>query len=232
MQLELCFQRDNDEVHAADNPCKVTPTETTDEKRASLDLVCSDCGTFVGKLSQEESSHRLWKSRIALRQRSGNELEIFDSSIFTGAQMLQLMESTISRRVVVHQGSGPGILCWIFNPDIYYSSSKRGATVHRAMKVFYKEIDDPLKMLDENSSTLEELALPTTELASLRNTLEDTKAILPASARTFQEWQVGLIDRHEANPSGFGAMDQNALNHKSDGIELFNLPPGWEELYA
>lgn len=185
----------------------------------------------MGKLSQDDSSHRLWKSRIARKQRDSDEVQVFDSSVFTGAQLLQLIENTISRRVVVHEGSGPGILCWIFNPDIYYSSSKRDATVHRAMKVFYKEIDDPLGMLDENSNTLEELALPKTELASLRNILNETKTILPASARTFQEWQVGLIDRHEAKPSGLGAMDQNALNHKSDGIELFNLPPGWAELY-
>ena len=99
------------------------------------------------------------------------------------------------------------------------------------MKVFYKEIDDALKMLDENSTTLEELALPDSELTSLKETLTGTADILPASARTFQEWQVGLIDRYEANPSGLGAMDQNALNRKTDEIELFKLPPGWASLY-
>lgn len=145
--------------------------------------------------------------------------------------MLQLIESNISRRVVLHEGTGPGLLCWIFNPDVYYSSSKRGATVHRAMKIFYQEVDQPLKLLDENSTSLEELALPKTEMRSLKTLLNEVKEILPASARTFQEWQVGLIDRHEANPSGLGAMDQNALNHQSEEIELFKLPAGWASLY-
>jgi ubiquitin-protein ligase E3 D len=146
--------------------------------------------------------------------------------------MLQLVESNISRRVVLHKGDGPGILCWIFNPDVYYSSSKRGAMVYRAMKIFYKEVDDPLKLLDEHSTTLEELALPETEFHSVQQTLEDVKDILPASARTFQDWQVGLIDRHEATPSGLGAMDNNALNHPApESIELFKLPAGWASLY-
>jgi ubiquitin-protein ligase E3 D len=145
--------------------------------------------------------------------------------------MLKLIETNISRRVVLHTNSGSGILCWIFNPDVYYSSSKRGATVHRAMKVFYKETDEPLKLLDENSTSLEELALPEAEYLSFIATLEEIRDILPSSARTFQDWQVGLIDRHEATPSGFGAMDENALNHQGEKIELFKLPPGWDALY-
>jgi ubiquitin-protein ligase E3 D len=202
-----------------------------DSARKTLDLVCVDCGTFLGTRSETESSHRLWKSRVALRKSAGEPTETYDSSIFIGAQMLQLVESNISRRVVLHMGEGPGVLCWIFNPDVYYSSSKRGATVHRAMKIFYKEVEDPLKLLDEHSTTLEELALPKTEFMSLKRTLEEIREILPASARTFQEWQVGLIDRHEASPSGLGAMDNNVLNRKAENIELFKLPAGWASLY-
>lgn len=159
--------------------------------------------------------------------------EKYDSAVFIAAQLLHLIESSIARRVVVHGTAGPGLLCWIFNPDIYYSSSKRGPTVHRAAKVFYKEIDDALDLLDQNNNTYEELALPDEEVSQLRQTLLESAQMLPQSARTFQEWQVGLLDRYEKNPSGQGAMDQNALNHQApDKIDIFNLPEGWSELYV
>ena len=170
---------------------------------------------------------------MVLRRNPGVDPESYHSAIFIGAQLLQLIESSIARRVVIHSNTNDGLLCWIFNPDIYYSSSKRGPTVHRAMKVFYREIQDPLQMLDEHNSTLEELALPPQEFARLKQTLRKSAQVLPQSARTFQDWQVGLLDRYEEHPSGQGAMDQNALNHKAPGeIQLFGRPEGWSELYV
>lgn len=210
---------------------KPSVNEASRGTRQGLDLVCADCGSFIGTRNEAESSHRLLKSRIALRESPGSAPQTYDSTIFIGAQMLQLVENNISRRVLVRTGESPGILCWIFNPDVYYSSSKRGAVVHRAMKIFYKEVEHPLQLLDDHSTTLEDLELPETEFVALKRTLEEIQDILPASARTFQDWQVGLIDRHEATPSGLGAMDNNVLNRKAENIELFKLPAGWANLY-
>jgi ubiquitin-protein ligase E3 D len=210
---------------------KAKDKQTSDGKNETKDLSCPQCQAIIGLYNPADSNHRLWKSRLAVKHDVDSEYESFNTDVFLGAQMLHLVESSVSRRVVVHDGSSTGLLCWMFNPDIYYSSSRRGPTVHRAMKVFYKEIEEPLKMLDENGTSLEELALPSFEVEALRESMAKTEAILPVSARTFQEWKVGLIDRFEAQPSGFGAMDQNALNHKGERIELFKLPPGWAELY-
>ena len=196
-------------------------------------LHCSQCDSFIGSTRNDEDGYRIWKSKISVRRNQDSDAEAYDSSIFIAAQLLHLIETSVGRRVVVHSNSGSGLLCWIFNPDIYYSSSKRGPTVHRAMKVFYKDVEDPVKLLDEHSSTVEELALPKQELEELRRTLVDSAQILPQSARTFQEWRVGLLDRYEEHPSGQGAMDQNALNHKApEDMEMFKLPEGWSELYV
>ena len=101
------------------------------------------------------------------------------------------------------------------------------------MKIFYQEVEDPLKLLDEHNSTLEELALPVQELDELKQTLAESAEILPLSARVFQDWQVGLLDRHEECPSGEVAMDDNALNHEVPAdFEAFKLPEGWSELYV
>lgn len=201
----------------------LTTTQAEDED--SFNLTCPNCNTFLGTYNTAESSHRLFKSRLQISSQT------FDTGIFVGAQLLHQIENNISRRVVVHDSSSNGLLCWIFNPDIYYSSSKRGATVHRALKVFYQLTDNPGKLLDENNTTLEELALPKPEFETLKQTLVGSRDLMPVSAREFQTWHVGLLDRYEENDTGLGAMDQNALNHPAGEIELFKLPEGWAALY-
>ena len=137
----------------------------------------------------------------------------------------------------------PGLLIWLFNPDIYYSSSRRCTphpSVHRACKAFHQSIPDPLSLLENHTTTLEELALPYPEYESLIETLRESQSYMPVSARTFQDWEVGLLDRWEESgkETGEGAMQGNALNHGLDGemeMEAWKgpkLPGGWENLYS
>ena len=100
------------------------------------------------------------------------------------------------------------------------------------MKIFYKLLPEPGKFLDENASTHEELAVPEEDFGDLTKTLQDSTGILPQAARTFQDWQVGLLDRWEKTATGSARMDENPLNKKVDeGFELFRLPAGMQELY-
>lgn len=169
----------------------------------------------------------------------GQEAQDFPPSIFICSQLLSLIESSVNRKIILHSetptetGTGAGaLLLWIFNPDLYYSSSSRGPTVHRAMKVFYKSLLEVGKFLDENSNTHEELTVPPEDLEDFRKTLHDSTAILPQSARSFQDWGVGLIDRWEKHATGTSWMDQNPLNKRVDpGFEAFKLPEGMQELY-
>ena len=215
------------------NIAQVSPrnTDSTTE-----DLLCESCDAFIGSQSQSREGYRLWKSRLAIRASSGSNLESFDASLFIVAQLLHLIDTSISRRIVIHSSdNSDGLLTWIFNPDIYYTSSKRSPTAHRAAKVLYKPISDPNSLLDSLSNTHEELALPARELQGLKAALESSTSILPLSARTFQDFQVGLLDRYERKPSGVGVMDQNALNHQApEKMDLFkkNLPEGWEGLFS
>jgi hypothetical protein len=200
---------------------------------------CITCHTILGSSQDGESNLRLYKSRLAVSFGKDGEKEIYPSAIFLCGQLLSLMESSISRRVVLHaeaQEVGTtkheGLLLWIFNPDIYYSSSKRGPTAHRAMKVFYKTLDEIDKFLEQNGNTHEELMVPPEDLTEFAETLRDSTEILPQSARTFQDWTVGLVDRWEKNASGTKRMDENPLNKGVDeGFELFKLPAGMQELY-
>lgn len=64
------------------------------------------------------------------------------------------------------------------------------------MKVFYLHVADPHKILDELSTTVEELFLPAPVMGMLEETLRESTNLLPPAARKFQAWDVGLLDRH------------------------------------
>ena len=200
------------------------------------DLLCESCDAFLGTHSQSQEGYRLWKSRLVIRASSESSPESFDASLFIVAQLLHLIDTSISRRIIIHSSdNSDGLLTWIFNPDIYYTSSKRSPTAHRAAKVLYKPVSDPNSLLDSLSNTHEELALPAQELGDLKAALETSTSILPLSARTFQDFQVGLLDRYERKPSSVGVMDQNVLNRQApEKMDLFkkNLPEGWEGLFS
>ena len=170
----------------------------------------------------------------------GNDPERYPAAAFLTAQLLSLIESSITRKVVVHadrQGEpgslDAGLRLWIFNPDIYYSSSKRGPTAYRAMKVFYKSIPNPDEFLEGNEGVNhEELIVPGADFLDFKQTLQQSTDVLPDSARTFQDWTVGLLDRWERSATGSARMDENPLNKKVDeGFEPFKLPAGMQELY-
>ncbi len=65
------------------------------------------------------------------------------------------------------------------------------------MKIFYQPVEDPQKILDEQSYTSEELYLSTSILNQFTAALKESTNLLPMSARSFREWSVGLIDRYQ-----------------------------------
>ncbi|KIW22843.1 uncharacterized protein PV07_11096 [Cladophialophora immunda] len=211
-----------------------------DPTKAGVDILrCASCKSCLGSGAEDEKSYRLYKSRLAVIPEPGQAPQRFPAAVFLTAQLLSLIGSSVSRRVVVHddgrsesEGGRQGLLLWIFNPDIYYSSSKRGPTAHRAMKVFYKSLPRPEEFLDGAGSNCEELVVPEEDFSGFKQTLQESTDILPPSARTFQDWDVGLLDRWEKNATGSAKMDQNPLNKKvEEGFELFKLPAGMNELY-
>ena len=107
------------------------------------------------------------------------------------------------------------------------------------MKIFYKQTSNPIELLDAPSSTVEELLLPEPELSNFRTALEASTQILPVSARTFsagpEEWNVGLVERWEKNPSGRNMMEGNVLNKKAPEeikMQMNEVPEGWKELFS
>lgn len=82
---------------------------------------------------------------------------------------------------------------WIFTPDLWYSTSSK--STQRAMKIFYTTVTEPTRILERQSNKTEEFQLPSFALENLHTDLQASTNILPPSARTFQTWTIGLLDR-------------------------------------
>ncbi|KAL8749718.1 MAG: hypothetical protein Q9184_006697 [Pyrenodesmia sp. 2 TL-2023] len=88
---------------------------------------------------------------------------------------------------------GPKV--WIFNTNIIYSSTLVPESPKQALKVYYKYIADSKKVLEQESLRVDELQLPNDATASLCAALDASTRLLPISARKFQEWTVGFLER-------------------------------------
>jgi ubiquitin-protein ligase E3 D len=63
------------------------------------------------------------------------------------------------------------------------------------MKVFWKAVTkkEAVKLMD----TVEEVPLPSEAIQEISTCLHDSALLLPPSARRFQGWDVGLLERWE-----------------------------------
>jgi hypothetical protein len=63
------------------------------------------------------------------------------------------------------------------------------------MKIFHKPISNPKEVLEKNSFSHEQLLFPEYVFESLKGAFEESAELLPVSARMFQDWDVGLLER-------------------------------------
>ena len=123
------------------------------------------------------------------------------------ARLLYLVENHGSRKFHVHPyaatltSTTPALLLWVFTPDLLFSSSTPSSNRHdptRAMKVFYKKQTwSPPKPGDPESASVEDVEFPVELFWELQRGLEEGKGLLPAGARGFQGWDVGLLGRFD-----------------------------------
>jgi len=63
------------------------------------------------------------------------------------------------------------------------------------MKVFWRTVNKSQETQDKQDTSVGQLSLPITVANAIRQSLEASVALFPASARTFKNWNVGLLQR-------------------------------------
>jgi hypothetical protein len=96
---------------------------------------------------------------------------------------------------------------WVFAPCLTISVSTNGPKSSQpipASKIFYRLISDQecAAMLENASTSFEEVQLPTEVMADLVETLGRSTIAIPEGARKFREWNVGFLERFVAERDG------------------------------
>lgn len=63
------------------------------------------------------------------------------------------------------------------------------------MKLYYNTVQNPEELLEQQSSKIDELQLPTEVFQTLQSDIKSSTQLLPVPARKFQDWDVGLLER-------------------------------------
>ncbi|KAL2814986.1 ubiquitin-conjugating enzyme E2-binding protein [Aspergillus granulosus] len=193
------------------NGLKKVLTEQTDNFQLSEKaLLCEGCDKLIGVEDTIAKGWRLFKTSLSAGFLTEEELpgvrwDNHSTDVVVAAQLLELIERESARRFIIHCGRRDGLLIWVFNPDMRYSSSSAeySITSQRAMKVFFQTTSNVDELLHPelgktSSLSLEELRLPPDTFTAFCHALEESNSRLPPSARTFQqEWRVGILHRHE-----------------------------------
>jgi hypothetical protein len=143
------------------------------------------------------------------------------------ARLLYLIENTGLRKFHVHATTSPhsqepipSILVWVFTPDLLFSSSittPGRLDPTRTMKVFYqKQTWQPLKPGEPESASIEDVEFPEDLYEELDKALELSQRLLPPTAKKFQGWDVGLLERFEVVEAGMGVVDGEADGDDGD----------------
>jgi hypothetical protein len=137
------------------------------------------------------------------------------------ARLLYLIENAGVRKFHVHPASTttadpetpvPSLLVWVFTPDLLFSSSIRTPgrlDPTRSIKVFYeKQTWQPLKPGEPESASIEDVEFPRDLYEELDKALSGSQRLLPPTARKFQGWDVGLLERFGVAEAGMGDVKE------------------------
>jgi hypothetical protein len=163
---------------------------------------------------------------------------VYNTQKWITARLLYLIENTGLRKFHIHPAATttpvaveldsapaadstqptPSLLVWVFTPDLLFSSSMPSPgrlDPTRSMKVFYKsQTWQPLKPGEPESASIEDVEFPEELFHELSNALAASQKVLPPTARKFQGWQVGLLERFDGRDL---IANQEHENGESDG---------------
>jgi hypothetical protein len=174
--------------------------------------VCKHCNATLGTPDVASDGWRIWKWNVNINSRSSwTSSPSYSTQKWITARLLYLIENTGLRKFYIHPSapatdadsapSTPSLLVWVFTPDLLFSSSMPSPgrlDPTRSMKVFYQpQIWQPLKPGEPESASIEDVEFPEELFLELSDVLRESQRVLPPTARKFQGWEVGLLERFD-----------------------------------
>ncbi|KAF2869368.1 ubiquitin-conjugating enzyme E2-binding protein [Massariosphaeria phaeospora] len=183
--------------------------QVSNEPSQVASLVCKQCKHPIGTPDESSEGWRIWKWSIGVNSASMSlsASTTYSTQKWISARLLFLIENQGVRKFHVYPDipkdatSTPSLLLWVFTPDLLFSSSvlsdeRRDPT--RSIKVFYQsQTFSPPKPGEPESASIEDVPFPPSLFEELKRALSDSQTLLPSTARKFQGWNVGLLERFD-----------------------------------
>ncbi|KAL8686404.1 MAG: hypothetical protein Q9224_005457 [Gallowayella concinna] len=173
-------------------------------RKSQYIINCAFCKRPVGAAEDMDSANtaKIYKWNLRFRSSPSSAWEEASVQRLVSAQLLAMIESQGIQKFVIHGQESNGdhdeqqaLLIWIFTPNMFYSSTHVPDSPKQVMKIYYKPIQNPTEMIEQQSLKIDELQLPTSILRYLHSDLIASTKLLPIPARSFQDWAVGLLER-------------------------------------
>ncbi|KAH7087204.1 HECT-like ubiquitin-conjugating enzyme-binding-domain-containing protein [Paraphoma chrysanthemicola] len=199
-------------------------------------VLCKHCQATLGTADDISDGWRIWKWNIDISPTSRSSSDagafstqtLFSPQKWITARLLYLIENTGVRKFHIHPTTSStatvngsteseptpvsSLLIWVFTPDLLFSSSIPSPNRYdptRSMKVFYqRQTWQPLKPGEPESASMEDVEFPEGLFEELRHALVDSQKVLPPTARKFQGWEVGLLQRFDVGDLAAASNDQ------------------------
>ncbi|KUJ08548.1 uncharacterized protein LY89DRAFT_676949 [Mollisia scopiformis] len=165
-------------------------------------ISCKSCKVSIGDVDIQANGVRLHKWRLSSTSTSiSSSLNSPAISVFISAKLVSILQAQCSSKALLipESPSSTGSLhLWILQQSLFYSSSISGTGSRTfAMKVLWKLITDVESLALIDSGKAEDVKLPADAVAEIETCLRDSARFLPPSARMFQGWNVGLLERYQ-----------------------------------
>lgn len=174
-----------------------------------LQLHCSKCAAEVGTFNIISTAVTLFKWQIKCDTTPGQKYPS-SSECLVATLISTLSRSGSSKSVIIprtfaneeSKDDKPVLHIWLFNSNVVYTSNKLEGPPTAAIKVLYRNIsfDEANKLTESVTGDVQDISFPFAAIQTARKTLDKSRLMLPSSERSFQEWQVGLLERWDPRP--------------------------------
>ncbi|KAI7124863.1 hypothetical protein D0869_15857 [Hortaea werneckii] len=198
--LELLFAKEDT------RSIKVSSTHLTSTHENTL--LCINCNTNLGNVDTNTQAHRLGKPSLSISDTPTSAPVSHAMEFWLSCHLLTSADAQGVRKFKVysHGTEDPrsrphtALQIWLFATDLVISSSaSQTPEPLPVLKILYKQINVPAEestgRLDAQALSEGELELPPHEWEFLNDLLEGSAELLPARARGFQDWRIGVLRR-------------------------------------
>ncbi|KAF2480401.1 ubiquitin-conjugating enzyme E2-binding protein [Neohortaea acidophila] len=166
-------------------------------------ICCAHCHTSLGQTRASTQGYELRKPQLSLSPSPDGPFATYDRQQWFACQLLNAVDTQGVRKFTAYESTSspesPALKLWLFAADLDITSSfKPTVQPIRVAKILWQDCENSIGATEKLTGSVlseGEIKFQASELALLRHALEESGALLPPAARTFQRWKVGLLEK-------------------------------------